>query len=450
MVLNEIGNRIISSIENITFRTSIDEKELDSVLKEITRTLLSADINVKLVLQVRENVKKKVTKKDLPQNTNRKKLVNKAVFEELCALVDPNKIAYKPQKNKKNVIMFVGLQGAGKTTSCCKLANHYRKRGWKTGLVCADTFRPGAFAQLEQNAMKTKTAFFGDENEKSECKIAKKGVDYFKEKNFDVIIVDTSGRNKQDEELFNEIKKMEKEIKPDHVVLLMDATTGQAAAIQAKAFSLAVSIGSVFLSKIDSNSKCGGAISGIAETGCPISFVGTGEHMEDIETFSPEAFISSMLGMRNISGLIEKIKTIEKEDKEQMEEMVKRQTMTFKDLKTQLKMMEGMGSLSSIVSSFGGKIKEKDVFDTEESLRLFKILFSSMTKKEMEYDAKRFTKEKSRVRRVVIGAGITMDVFNQLMAFCKEFSSMLKMFGGKKSTTNKALDKMMTQMKGFF
>lgn len=448
MVLNEVGSRIISSIEKITFRTKIDEKELDAALKEITRTLLSADINAKIVLQVRENVKKKVTDDALPQNVNRKKMINKTVFNELCRIVDPKIQAYKPRKNKTNIIMFVGLQGAGKTTSCCKMANYYRKRGWKTGLVCADTFRPGAFAQLSQNALKTKTAFFGDENEKNECSIAKRGVEYFKEKNFDVIIVDTSGRNKQDEALFAEIKKLEKEIETDHIVLLMDATVGQIASAQAKAFSSTVSIGSVFLSKADSNSKCGGAISGIAETGCPISFIGTGEHMEDIEVFSPEAFVSSMLGMGNVSGLVDRLSSIETEDKKQIEEMVKRQTMTFKDLQTQLKMIEGMGALNSIISmipNIGTKIKEQELVETEESFRLFTILFSSMTKKEMELDAKAFTKSKSRVMRVVRGSGITMDAFEQLMFFCKKFSSMLKMFGKKKGS----LDGLMAQMKGF-
>ncbi|OIR58993.1 MAG: signal recognition particle subunit Srp54 [Amphiamblys sp. WSBS2006] len=429
MVLGQIGEKIARSLEGLTFQTKVNEKELDEALRVISRSLLQADINIRTVARIREKVRKRVTASDLPESANRKKIATKAVFEELVDMLDPKTQAYRPRKNKLNTIMFVGLQGAGKTTSCSKLANYYRRRGWKTGLVCADTFRPGAHAQLKQNAEKTKTPFFGQENADDECEIARKGVEHFRESKYEIVIVDTSGRNRQEENLFANISRLEKETRPDHVILLMDATTGQAASDQAAAFAGAVEVGSIFLTKTDTNAKCGGALSGIAATGCPISFLGTGEHMNDIEHFSPRQFVSAMLGGFSVEQLAEKVAAIEQEDKEQMEEMLKRNRMIFRDLQVQLKVIDEIGAMKNILSMLPQNMRSsavKELETMEKYSRLFCVLFSSMTKKEMGMDAKEFTKEGGRVARVSVGTGIPPAEIAEMMAFCRKFSAMLK------------------------
>lgn len=178
--------------------------------------------------------------------------------------------------------MFVGLQGSGKTTTCTKVAYYYKKKGWKVGLVCADTFRAGAFDQLKQNAAKVKIPFYGSYVETDPVAIAEEGVNSFKEAGMEIVIVDTSGRHKQETDLFDEMKQVEKSIKPDNIIFVMDSSIGQQCYAQAEAFKKAVNVGSVIITKMDGHSKGGGALSAVAATKSPIIFVGDGEHFENL------------------------------------------------------------------------------------------------------------------------------------------------------------------------
>lgn len=192
--------------------------------------------------------------------------------------------------------MFVGLQGSGKTTTCTKLAHYYKRRSWRTGLVCADTFRAGAFDQLKQNAAKARIPFYGSYTEIDPVVIARDGVKKFKEENFDIIIVDTSGRHKQEESLFEEMIQVYNTIKPDNVVFVMDASIGQACEAQARAFNEKVDVGSVIVTKLDGHAKGGGALSAVAATQSPINFIGTGEHIDQFEPFDASSFVRKLLG----------------------------------------------------------------------------------------------------------------------------------------------------------
>ena len=236
MVLEQLGKRINSALRSLSTATLVDEQLLDQVLKEICAALLESDVNVRLVQAVRKNIKDIVNLQELAVGVNKRKIIQKAVLDELCALVDPGVESYTPKKQKVNVIMFVGLQGSGKTTSCTKLAAYYQRKQWKTALVCADTFRAGAFDQLKQNATKSKIPFYGSYTEADPAQIAAEGVQVFKKQGFEVIIVDTSGRHKQEMELFEEMKLISNAVNPDHVIFVMDGTIGQAADAQARAF----------------------------------------------------------------------------------------------------------------------------------------------------------------------------------------------------------------------
>lgn len=209
MVLHDLGKKINDALSSLTAQSHVNEEALDAILKEICAALLEADVNVKLVMQMRENVRRAV-KLDDGQGAggvalNKKRLMQSAVYNELVALVDPGVAAWKPKKKHANVIMFVGLQGSGKTTSCGKLAVHYKRKGWRVCIVGADTYRAGAFDQLKQNATKAKIPFFGSNDERDAAKLAREGVDKFKADGFEIIIVDTSGRHKQEAELFTEM-----------------------------------------------------------------------------------------------------------------------------------------------------------------------------------------------------------------------------------------------------
>ncbi|KAG7343951.1 signal recognition particle SRP54 [Nitzschia inconspicua] len=297
MVLAELGGKLRDSLRKLhTSSGRVTQTQLNAVLSDITRALIESDVNVKLVMTMRDNVKQNVEQliekdddddddDDDDANEQRRKrrasnvskLVQKAVVEELVRLLQPQRKAYVPKRGKPNVVLFVGLQGAGKTTTIAKYANYYQRRGWKTAMVCADTFRAGAFDQLKQNATKLRVPFYGSYTEADPVAIAEEGVDQFVHEHYEMIIVDTSGRHRQEAGLLEEMQEIAAAVRPDNTVLVMDATQGQAVYDQAMAFSNAVDVGSVIITKLDGHAKGGGALSAVAATESPIIFLGSGE-----------------------------------------------------------------------------------------------------------------------------------------------------------------------------
>ncbi|KAK5982631.1 SRP54 domain-containing protein [Trichostrongylus colubriformis] len=205
MVLADLGRKIRNAIGKLGQATIINEEELDAMLKEVCMALIESDVHIRLVKQLKDNVKKAINFEEMVGGVNKRRLIQKTVFNELLKLVDPGVTPYQPKKGQHNVIMFVGLQGSGKTTTCTKMAYYYQRKGWKTCLICADTFRAGAFDQLKQNATKARIPFYGSYSEMDPVIIAAEGVEKFKKENFEIIIVDTSGRHKQEASLFEEM-----------------------------------------------------------------------------------------------------------------------------------------------------------------------------------------------------------------------------------------------------
>lgn len=268
MVLNDLGRRINAAFSDLGRTPTVDDEAVDALLKSVAGALLASDVNVRYVASLRDRVRNDVKEALNGKNASnmseaqRKNAVQRAVFNELVRLVDPGgEPAFKPTKGKPGVVMFVGLQGSGKTTSCTKLALWYQKRGFKAGLVCADTFRAGAFDQLKQNAAKARIPFYGSYTETDPVAIAEAGVKSFKKARFDVIIVDTSGRHKQEQELFKEMVQISEVTKPDQTIMVLDASIGQAAEAQSKAFKQAAGYGAILVTKLDGHAKGGGAIS---------------------------------------------------------------------------------------------------------------------------------------------------------------------------------------------
>jgi signal recognition particle subunit SRP54 len=243
-VLSDLGRSITKAIGTLNAQHTIDEKVLDACLKDICTALLQADVNVKQVSSLRQGIKKRVNIEQLAAGLNKQRVIEKAVFDELCDMldcgIDPKKLELK--KGKTSVVMFVGLQGCGKTTTCTKYAYFHKKKGWKPALVCADTFRAGAFDQLKQNSTKAQIPFYGSYKETDPAIIAQQGVERFKEEGRDLIIVDTSGRHKQEAALFEEMRSVAVAVKPDVVIFVMDGSIGQAAFDQAKAFKESVEV----------------------------------------------------------------------------------------------------------------------------------------------------------------------------------------------------------------
>jgi signal recognition particle subunit SRP54 len=314
MVLAELGNKITTALRNATSRPAIDDTVIQNMLNEISTGLLAADVNIKQVSELKNRIKKKL-ETEMASSTNKRQLLQRVVFNELVALLNPGTPPYRPVKKKTNVIMFVGLQGSGKTTTCTKYAYYYKRKGFRVGLVCADTFRAGAFDQLKQNATKVGIPFYGDYIETDPVKLAKDGMEQFKSENFDLIIVDTSGRHKQESALFEEMEQVAAALKPDDIIFVMDSSIGQAAADQAAAFKSKVPVGSVIVTKLDGHAKGGGAISAVAATKSPITFIGTGENFDEFQEFEAQGFVSRLLGMGDIKQLMSMMADVVDEEK---------------------------------------------------------------------------------------------------------------------------------------
>lgn len=385
MVLAELGGKLRDSLRKLQgsggsgssgSSKGVTAADLQAVLSEISRALIEADVNVKLVLTLRDNVKQKVEHLLLQKeeeddeeeesgngrrhtsvrNNNRAavaKLVQRAVVHELTALLQPNNSKggggatatkqYQMRRGKSNVILFVGLQGAGKTTTIAKFAHYYQKRGWKCAMVCADTFRAGALDQLKQNATKLRVPFYGSYAEADPVAIAEAGVEQFRRDRYEVIVVDTSGRHKQEASLLEEMQEIAAAVAPDNTVLVMDATQGQAVYDQAAAFHEAVTVGSVIVTKLDGHAKGGGALSAVAATQSPVIFTGTGEHFDDLDPFVAESFISKLLGFGDLRGLMEAMNGGDGKQQEELMEKMSKGEFTLRDMYNQFEKILNMG-----------------------------------------------------------------------------------------------------------
>jgi len=371
MVLAELGGKLRESLRKLhsSGGGNVTKVQLTQLLTEISRALIESDVNVKLVMGMRENVKTKVAtlieekeneeggggERQNTSNQNVSKLVQKAVVEELVQLLEPSRKPYNMKRGKTNIVLFVGLQGAGKTTTIAKFANYYQRRGWKTAMVCADTFRAGAFDQLKQNATKLRIPFYGSYTQADPVVIAEEGVDQFIKEGYEVIIVDTSGRHRQEAGLLEEMQEIAASIRPDNTILVMDATQGQAVFDQAQAFSNAVDVGSVIITKLDGHAKGGGALSAVAATESPIIFLGSGEHFDDLDPFNAESFVSKLLGFGDVRGLMEAMKSASdpKSQEEFMEKMSKGR-FTLRDMYSQFQRVLNMGPMSKMMGMMPG------------------------------------------------------------------------------------------------
>ncbi|KIJ44024.1 hypothetical protein M422DRAFT_30581 [Sphaerobolus stellatus SS14] len=452
MVLADLGRKLNAALAQLNAAPIVDEKVLDAMLKEICAALLESDVNVKLVASLRQKVKAKAkaaleSDANKSKEANRRQIVQKVVFDELVDLVDPGVEPYKPKKGQSNVIMAVGLQGNGKTTTCTKLAVYYQKRGFKSCIVCADTFRAGAFDQTRQSATKAKIAYFGSYTETDPVSIAAQGVAKFKKERFDVIIVDTSGRHKQESELFEEMVQIGEAVQPNMTILVLDASIGQAAEAQSRAFKESADFGAIIVTKMDGHAKGGGAISAVAATKTPIIFLGVGEHLADLDRFAPQPFISKLLGMGDVQGLMEHMQDVAAQNPDRQKEMVKKLEegkLSIRDWKEQIQTVMNMGPMSKIASMIPGL--PQDLFagseeDTGKRMKRMIYITDSMTATELDSDGSVFMEwDKDgkpvslnwRVTRVAKGSGTSVREVEELLCQYRMMANMAKQAGGKK------------------
>ncbi|CAG2177379.1 unnamed protein product [Oppiella nova] len=438
MVLADLGRKITSALRSLGNATIINKEVLDGLLKDICTALLEADVNIKLVKQLRENVRSVIDFEEMAAGLNKRRMIQMAVFKELVKLVDPGVKAWTPVKGRTNVVMFVGLQGSGKTTTCTKMAYYYVRKGWKCALVCADTFRAGAFDQLKQNATKARIPFYGSYTESDPVVIAAEGVEKFTNEGFEVIIVDTSGRHKQESSLFEEMLAISTTTQPNLIIYVMDASVGQACEGQARAFKSKVDVGAVIVTKLDGHAKGGGALSAVAATQSPIIFIGTGEHIDDFEQFKVKPFVSKLLGMGDIEGLIDKVNELKLDDNEELIEKLKHGEFTLRDMYEQFTNIMKMGPFHQILNMIPGfgadLVKGASEAESMSRLKRLMTIMDSMSDSELDSreGAKLFTKQPTRIVRVARGSGVTQKEVQELLTQYTKFAAVVKKMGGIK------------------
>ena len=437
MVLLELGQKITGALSKLGKSTVIDDDTFKSCLNEIGLALLQADVNIKYVKTLKDNIQMQF-KMSQESGANLEKIVHKAVQEELTRMLEVDRKPFTPVKGKPNIVMFVGLQGSGKTTTCAKYAYHWVRKNYRVALVCADTFRAGAFDQLKQNATKIRVPFYGSYTETDPVKIAKDGVDMFKKEGFEMIIVDTSGRHKQEGELFEEMKQIEDAVKPKEIIFVMDGSIGQACYDQALAFKKAVKVGSVIVTKLDGHAKGGGALSAVAATESPIIFIGSGEHFTDLEEFNAQSFISRLLGLGDLGKMVELVKgAMDEEDQMKMMERIQEGKFSLKDLKAQYQSVLKLGPLNQFASMIPGLgqqlMGQGDEKENIEKIKKQICLLDSMTEEELNCTK---TLEESRKRRIAQGSGVSMRLLNAMLDNYKQIKTLVDKFGKMKLDGN--------------
>lgn len=413
-------------------KARITESDLKEMLREVKLALLEADVNYAIVKEFINTIQEKALGQDVLKSLTPGQQVIKIVKDELVEFLGgtESKINFTP--NPPTIIMLVGLQGSGKTTTAGKLANLLRKQGKKPLLVACDVYRPAAIKQLQVVGGQLNIPVYANENSKDVVKIARQAIDVAISKLNDVVILDTAGRLHIDEELMNELKNVKANVKPHEILLVVDSMTGQDAVNVAKEFNEALGIDGVVLTKLDGDTRGGAAISVKKITGRPIKFAATGEKLSDIEVFHPERMASRILGMGDVLSIIEKAEeAIDLEEAEKLEKQLKKKKdLDLDDYLTQLRQIKKMGSFSALLKMIPGMNQLKDVkVDDKEFVRI-EAMISSMTKEERQ---KPKLLNGNRRLRIAKGSGTSVQELNKFM---KSFEMTQKMMRQMKDSKN--------------
>lgn len=418
--LTEAFSKLIERIRGVDY---IDEATLQELSREIQRSLLKADVPLDMVKSFTEGAVKRIREEKPPAGIPPREYLIYVLYDELVKLLGGEQPAeFKPTK-KPYVVLLLGVEGSGKTTTAAKLAKYLVKRGYRVGLVETDTVRPAAFDQLRQLAERIGVPFYGERDGRNAVEIAERGVQNFK--NMDVIIIDTAGRHRNEEALLQEVKAIYEAVKPDEVMLVVDATVGKLAAAQAEAFMKYLPIHSVIITKMDSTARGGGALAAVAKTGARVKFIGVGEDVDEFEQFNPRKFVARVLGMGDLEALVEKVRAVFDEEKVLEEiESGKFDLLTFKK---QIDGLLKLGPLSKVFQLLPGglaaKISEEQIELSQKNLKKWRAILSSMTLEELKNPE---ILNASRIRRIAIGAGVTPKDVKEMLAVYENLKKMSK------------------------
>lgn len=429
-MLENLGNRFQDIFKKIRGHGKLSETNIKDALREVKMSLLEADVNYKVVKDFTNKISEKAIGTEVIRGVNPAQQFIKLVNDELVELLGGTSSKLTKGLRNPTIIMLAGLQGAGKTTFAAKLAKFLKKQNEKLLLVGVDVYRPAAIKQLQVLGQQIGVDVYSEENSKDVVGIATRAIEKAKEINATYMIVDTAGRLHVDEILMEELKELKKAIKPQEILLVVDAMIGQDAVNLAESFNSALSVDGVILTKLDGDTRGGAALSIKAVVGKPIKFIGVGEKLNDIEIFHPDRLVSRILGMGDVVSLVEKAQeVIDENEAKSLEEKIKSQKFDLNDFLKQLQTIKRLGSLGGILKLIPGIPKIDDLAPAEKEMKKVEAIIQSMTKEERK---KPDILKASRKIRIAKGSGTEVSDVNKLLKQFDQMKSMMKMFSSGK------------------
>ena len=439
MAFDSLTEKLQNVFKNLRSKGRLTEDDVKAALREVKMALLEADVNFKVVKNFVKSVQERAVGQDVMSGLNPGQMVIKIVNDELVNLMgsETTEIKFQPG-SQKTVIMMMGLQGAGKTTTTAKLAGKFKLKGKKPLLVACDVYRPAAIKQLQINGEKQGVEVFSMGDNQKPANIAKAALEHAEKNGNNVIILDTAGRLHIDEEMMEELQEIKNTVEVHQSILVVDAMTGQDAVNVAENFNEKIGIDGVIVTKLDGDTRGGAALSIKAVTGCPILYVGMGEKLSDLEQFYPDRMASRILGMGDVLSLIEKAgEEIDEEQARKMTEKLKKSQFDFEDYlesMKQMRKMDGLGSIMNMLPGLGGmgglgkgKMPDIDADDAEQKMARVEAIIYSMTIKERQ-NPDIITPQ--RKRRIAAGAGVDISEVNKMMKQFEQMRKMMKSFPG--------------------
>ncbi len=428
MAFEGLSDKLNNVFKRLKSRGKLTEADVKEAMREVRLALLEADVSYKVVKDFVAKVSERAVGEDVLKSLTPAQMVVKIVNEELCNLMGNSNSKINMPSKPPCIIMMCGLQGSGKTTHSAKLARYFKAQGNRPLLVACDIYRPAAIDQLKVVGEKAEVKVF-EMGQIDPVKIARESIKYARDYGHDIVILDTAGRLHIDTELMDELKNIKKETNPSEIMLVVDAMTGQDAVNVAKAFDDALGIDSVLMSKLDSDTRGGAALSVLSVTGKPIKFVGMGEKLDDFEQFHPERMASRILGMGDVLTLIEKAESaVDMKESEKLARKFQENTFDMDDLKDYLGQIQKMGSIKSLLSMLpgvGDKVKDMDV--DEKQFNRVEAMITSMTKAER---AKPSIINPPRKKRIAAGSGMKVEDVNRLLKQFEQMQKLMKELGG--------------------
>ena len=429
-MLDNLKTNLRAAIKKLVSSSGIDEELIKELSKDVQRALLQSDVNVRLVLEITKKLEERSLNENPPPGLSRKDHIVKILYDELAKLLgNETEFSFKP--GTLNKVLMLGIQGSGKTTITSKLAKFLTKQGYKVGVIGADTFRPGALVQLKTMCEKANVEVYGEEKNKDSPQIVKNGLKHFENSSLDVVLIDTAGRHKEEKDLLNEMKEINKVANPDLALLVIDGTIGQQCFNQADAFHKTVPVGGIIITKLDSSAKGGGAIAASAATGAQIMYIGTGERIDDLEQFSPTRFVGRLLGMGDVKAVLDLAKRLESEADDVRLKRISSGKMNMEDFFYQLEEVTKVGSLRGFLDSMpglSGMVKDDQLDQMEGRVEKWRYIIQSMTKQEK---ADPDLLNSSRIKRIARGSGWPEHEVKELLKNYKNSKSMMKASKGR-------------------